>query len=135
MQIISISSRRREELIDITSSVENVVGKAGIKTGFCVLYCPHTTGAITVNEGADPSVAADMAMGLGRLIPRDWGFSHLEGNSDAHIKASMIGPSETVIIDGGKLALGTWQRIFFCEFDGPRNRTFYVKIQGVEGVR
>ena len=135
MQKIQVSTRRREELVDITSHVEKTVEKSGIISGLCVLYCPHTTGAITVNEGADPSVATDIVMGLGRLIPRDWGFSHLEGNSDAHIKASMIGPSETVIIDGGRLALGTWQRIFFCEFDGPRNRTFYVKVQGGEEPR
>jgi len=132
MQKIQISTRRREELVDITSSVENTIGKSGVLSGNCILYCPHTTGAITVNEGADPSVAADIVMGLERLIPQNWGFAHREGNSDAHIKASLIGPSETVIIDGGRPALGTWQRIFFCEFDGPRNRTFYVKIQGEE---
>jgi secondary thiamine-phosphate synthase enzyme len=130
MQRILVSTRRREELVDITSSVEGAVGKAGISSGICVLYCPHTTAAITVNEGADPSVAEDMVMGLRRLIPLDWGFSHMEGNSDAHIKASVIGPSETVIVDGGKLVLGTWQRIFFCEFDGPRKREFFVKVQG-----
>jgi secondary thiamine-phosphate synthase enzyme len=130
MQRIPVSTRRREELVDITSSVEGAVGKAGISSGICVLYCPHTTAAITVNEGADPSVAEDMVMGLRRLIPLDWGFSHMEGNSDAHIKASVIGPSETVIVDGGKLVLGTWQRIFFCEFDGPRKREFFVKVQG-----
>lgn len=130
MQKISVSTRRREELVDITSSVEESVRKAGILSGICVLYCPHTTAAITVNEGADPSVAEDMVMGLRRLIPRDWVFSHMEGNSDAHIKASLMGPSETVIVDGGKLALGTWQRVFFCEFDGPRKRVFFVKVLG-----
>ena len=130
MHRISVSTRRREELMDITLSVEDAVGKAGILSGLCVLYCPHTTAAITVNEGADPSVAQDMVMGLQRLVPGDWNFSHMEGNSDAHIKASLIGPSETVIIDGGKLVLGTWQRIFFCEFDGPRKRVFFVKLQG-----
>jgi len=132
MQKISVSTRRREELVDITSSVEDAVGRAGISSGLCVLYCPHTTAAITVNEGADPSVAEDMVMGLRRLIPRDWDFSHMEGNSDAHLKASLIGPSETVIVDGGRLVLGTWQRIFFCEFDGPRKRVFFVKVQGLE---
>jgi secondary thiamine-phosphate synthase enzyme len=132
MQKIPLSTRRREVLIDITTSVEDAVRKAGILSGLCVLYCPHTTAAITVNEGADPSVAEDMVTGLRRLIPLDWGFSHMEGNSDAHIKASLIGPSETVIVDGGRLALGTWQRIFFCEFDGPRKRVFFVKVQGGE---
>ncbi|MCJ7498812.1 secondary thiamine-phosphate synthase enzyme YjbQ [bacterium] len=135
MHRIPVSTRRREELVDITSSIEDVVGKAGIPSGLCVLYCPHTTAAITVNEGADPSVAEDMVMGLQRLIPGDWNFSHMEGNSDAHIKASLIGPSETVIIDGGKLVLGTWQRIFFCEFDGPRKRVIFVKLQGREETR
>ena len=135
MHRISVSTKRREELVDITSSIEDVVGKAGIPSGLCVLYCPHTTAAITVNEGADPSVAEDMVMGLQRLIPGDWNFSHMEGNSDAHIKASLIGPSETVIIDGGKLVLGTWQRIFFCEFDGPRKRVIFVKLQGREETR
>jgi len=130
MQRISVSTRRREELVDITSSVEDVVGKAGISSGICVLYCPHTTAAITVNEGADPSVAEDMVMGLRRLIPQDWNFSHMEGNSDAHLKASLIGPSQTMIIEDGRLVLGTWQRIFFCEFDGPRKRVFFVKVQG-----
>jgi len=123
---IPVSTSRREELIDITSSVEDAVRKAGILSGLCVLYCPHTTAAITVNEGADPAVAQDLAAGLRRLIPKDWGFSHLEGNSDAHVKASLVGPSETLIIDGGRLVLGTWQRVFFCEFDGPRKRTFYA---------
>jgi len=135
MHRISVSTRRREELVDVTSSIEDAVRKAGISSGLCVLYCPHTTAAITINEGADPSVAEDMVMGLQRLIPGDWNFSHMEGNSDAHIKASLIGPSETVIVDDGKLVLGTWQRIFFCEFDGPRKRVFFVKVQGGEKSR
>ncbi len=130
MQRITVSTRRREELVDITSTVEKAVGKTGILSGLCVLYCPHTTAAITVNEGADPAVAEDMVMGLRRLIPRDWDFSHMEGNSDAHLKASLIGPSETIIVDGGKLVLGTWQRVFFCEFDGPRSRVFFMKVLG-----
>jgi secondary thiamine-phosphate synthase enzyme len=125
-----VSTRRREELVDITSSVEDAVGKAGIPSGFCVIYCPHTTAAITINEGADPSVAEDMTVGLRRLIPPDWDFSHMEGNSDAHIKASLTGTSEMVIVDDGRLVLGTWQRIFFCEFDGPRKRMFLVKVLG-----
>ncbi len=130
MQRIPVPTRRREELVDITSTVEKAVGKTGILSGLCVLYCPHTTAAITVNEGADPAVAEDMVMGLRRLIPRDWDFSHMEGNSDAHLKASLIGPSETIIVDGGKLVLGTWQRVFFCEFDGPRSRVFLMKVLG-----
>lgn len=130
MQKVTVSTSKREELIDITSSVEDVVVRTGVLSGLCVLYCPHTTAAITVNEGADPAVAKDMVMGLGRIIPTTWDFSHMEGNSDAHIKASVIGPSETVIVDGNRLVLGTWQRIFFCEFDGPRKRVFFVKVEG-----
>jgi len=132
MERISVSTRIREELVDITKLVEKAVTRAGLSSGLCVLYCPHTTAAITVNEGADPSVAKDMASGLGRLIPRDWDFSHLEGNSDAHIKASLIGPSETVLIENGRPVLGTWQKIFFCEFDGPRSRYFFLTVQGQE---
>jgi len=135
MEKIPLSTRRREELVDITSSVEEAVKKAGILSGLCVLYCPHTTAAITVNEGADPAVAQDMAAGLRRLIPKDWDFSHLEGNSDAHMKASLVGPSQTLIVDGGRLVLGTWQRVFFCEFDGPRKRTFFLSIQGQDRTR
>ena len=135
MKEIRVSTRRREELVDITSSIEEAIGKIGFSSGLCVIYCPHTTAAITVNEGADPSVAEDMIAGLRRLIPPEWDFSHMEGNSDAHIKASLIGPSETVIVDGGRLALGTWQRVFFCEFDGPRKRMFFVKVLGREETR
>jgi len=134
MQKIAVSTQKREVLVDITSSVEEAVRETGTDSGLCFLYCPHTTAAITVNEGADPSVARDIVSGLQQLIPRDWGFSHMEGNSDAHIKASLLGPSETLMIDGGRLVLGTWQRIFFCEFDGPRKRVFFVRIQGREGT-
>lgn len=129
MQKISLSTRQREVLVDITSSVQDALRQTGISSGICVLYCPHTTAAITINEGADPSVAHDMVMGLRRLIPGNWDFTHMEGNSDAHIKASLIGPSETVIIEGGRPVLGTWQKIFFCEFDGPRKREFFVRVQ------
>ena len=130
MQRFPVSTRRREELVDITPMVEEAVRKTGVSSGLCVLYCPHTTASITVNEGADPSVAEDMVMALSRLVPLDWGFSHMEGNSDAHVKASLLGPSETLIIENGRPVLGTWQRIFFCEFDGPRKREFFAKVQG-----
>lgn len=129
MQKISLSTRQREVLVDITSSVQDALRQTGISSGICVLYCPHTTAAITINEGADPSVAHDMVMGLRRLVPGNWDFTHMEGNSDAHIKASLIGPSETVIIEDGRPVLGTWQKIFFCEFDGPRKREFFVRVQ------
>jgi secondary thiamine-phosphate synthase enzyme len=128
MERISVSTRHREELMDITAAVQDVIANSGIASGICIVYCPHTTGAITVNEGADPAVARDIVTGLGRLIPLNWDFAHMEGNSDAHLKASLIGPSETIVVDNGRPVLGTWQKIFFCEFDGPRNRTCLVRV-------
>jgi secondary thiamine-phosphate synthase enzyme len=132
MKNIRISTTHREELVDITRFVEEVVREASIDSGLCVVYCPHTTAAVTINEGADPDVAADIITGMGRLVPDDWNFRHMEGNSDAHLKASLVGPSETILIDGGRLLLGTWQKIFFCEFDGPRQRTLVIHIEGRE---
>ena len=128
MEKFKIVTKEREELVDITSQVQRLISLSSISTGLCVLYCPHTTAALTINEGADPDVAKDIVKGLAKLVPRDWPFAHMEGNSDAHLKASMIGPSLTVLIEGGKLVLGTWQRIFFCEFDGPRSRSALVKL-------
>ena len=130
MQKVTVSTRRREELVDVTSQVEEIVRLSGVSSGACILYCPHTTSALTINEGADPAVAEDVVSGLRRLIPEDWGFTHAEGNSDAHLKASLFGASETVLIEEGRLVLGTWQRIFYCEFDGPRRRTLHIKVQG-----
>jgi len=129
MQKVAVSTRRREELVDVTSQVEDVVRSSGVLSGTCILYCPHTTSALTINEGADPAVAVDLVSALRRLIPEEWGFTHAEGNSDAHLKASLFGASETVLIEDGRLVLGTWQRIFYCEFDGPRRRTFYIRIK------
>ncbi len=128
MEKFKIVTKKREELVDITSQVQQLISSSSISTGLCVLYCPHTTAALTINEGADPDVAKDIVKGFAKLVPRDWPFAHMEGNSDAHLKASMIGPSLTVLIEGGKLVLGTWQRIFFCEFDGPRSRSALVKL-------
>ena len=130
MDKIRITTSRREELVDITRFVEKAVKAASVGSGLCVVYCPHTTAAVTINEGADPDVASDILSGLSRLVPANWNFKHMEGNSDAHLKASLIGPSETVIIDEGRPVLGTWQKIFFCEFDGPRERTIQIRIQG-----
>ena len=136
MEKLRVSTRSREELVDITTMVEEAVRKSGVSSGLCVLYCPHTSAAVTINEGADPAVVRDLLMGLRRLIPRDWDFSHMEGNSDAHLKTSLVGPSETLLIQGGRVVLGTWQRIFFCEFDGPRDRNLYLKtIQDREQER
>lgn len=128
MHKIRVKTRSREEMVDITSKIEEAVAKSAPGSGVCVVYCPHTTAAITVNEGADPDVARDIVSGLGRLIPREWSFAHAEGNSDAHLKASLVGPDQTLLVDGGRLVLGTWQRVFFCEFDGPRSRSVYVQV-------
>jgi secondary thiamine-phosphate synthase enzyme len=128
MQSLSVSSRMREELVDITDQVQRAVADSGCDSGLCILYNPHTTAAVTVNEGADPSVARDIVRGLADLVPESRKFEHAEGNSDAHIKTSLTGPSLTLLIDKGQLVLGTWQRLFFCEYDGPRSRELYVKI-------
>lgn len=128
MEKFRIRTSRRNEMVDITRFVEESVRKADVRRGLCVVYCPHTTGAVTVNEGADPDVASDILMGLGRLVPDDLPFRHREGNADAHLKASLIGPSENLIVSDGRLVLGTWQKIFFCEFDGPRERTVHVEL-------
>jgi len=126
---IKLKTNSRSEFIDITSAVNQGIDKMGISEGFAVIYCPHTTAAITINESADPDVQEDIIMMLDKLIPKSGGYKHREANSAAHIKSSIIGPSETVLIEEGKLSLGTWQGIFFCEFDGPRQRKvlLYVK--------
>ncbi len=127
----SISTKKRNELIDITSRVSSAVSQSGIANGDVIVYCPHTTAAITINENADPSVIHDLLLTLGELIPHNRpGYQHYEGNSDAHCKSSLFGCSEQVLIKGKKLSLGTWQGIFFCEFDGPRSRKVYVQIRG-----
>ncbi len=128
---LKVRSSRRIEMIDITSKVREVVKKSGVREGICVLYVPHTTAAVTINENADPSVRVDIENTLSKLVPYGAGYAHLEGNADAHIKATMVGPSENLIISNSDILLGTWQGIFFCEFDGPRNRRIYIKI--VEG--
>lgn len=133
MEKIRINTSRREELVDITRLVDGAVGRASVQSGLCVVYCPHTTAAVTINEGADPDVALDIIEGMKRLVPGEWNFRHVEGNSDAHMKATLVGPSETVLVDDGRLLLGTWQKIFFCEFDGPRQRWVWVHVEGGEG--
>lgn len=128
VRYIQVTSRSRNELIDITGRVEELVRGAGVASGVCHLFSLHTTGAVTVNEGADPSVQRDIAAFLKRLVPVDAGFAHVEGNSDAHVKTALAGTSQTLIIEGGRLLLGTWQAVYFCEFDGPRSRKIAVKI-------
>jgi secondary thiamine-phosphate synthase enzyme len=113
---------------DITSLVQKEVSRSGLQDGVCLVYVPHTTAGITINEGADPAVCRDMVAKLNELVPRDAGYRHTEGNADSHIKASLVGSSVSVIVENGRLLLGTWQKIFFCEFDGPRSRKVYIKI-------
>ena len=126
-----ISSKHRNQMIDITSQVGSVVNQSGITNGDVIVYCPHTTAAITINENADPSVGHDILLTLAELIPHHrQGYRHSEGNSDAHCKSSVIGCSKQILIRDRALALGTWQGIFFCEFDGPRSREVMVQIRG-----
>ena len=128
----SVSSKQRNEMLDITARVSSIVGHSGIVNGDCVIYCPHTTAAITINENADPDVTRDVLAVLNRLIPERGDYRHAEGNSDAHAKASIIGPSVCVPVSDGRLVLGTWQAIYFCEFDGPRRRKLHVRFVGEE---
>lgn len=116
---------------DITEQVKEAIAKSGVQSGICVVYCPHTTAGVTINENADEWVAKDVTFALNKVFPRMAEFRHDEGNSDGHVKSSIIGASETLIIEDGKPLLGVWQNVYFTEFDPPRNRTFYVKI--IEG--
>ena len=126
-----VSTRSRNQMIDITSQVRSLINESGITNGDAIIYCSHTTAAITINENADPSVPHDILLTLEELIPqRRSGYRHGEGNSDSHCKSSLIGCSEQILISNGSPDLGTWQGIFFCEFDGPRNRTVTVRIRG-----
>jgi len=126
-----ISTKQRNEMIDITSQVGSLVAQSGITNGDVVVYCPHTTAAITINENADPSVPHDILLTLAELVPHHRpGYRHSEGNSDAHCKSSLVGCSEQILIKDKSLEIGTWQGIFFCEFDGPRSRRAIVQIRG-----
>jgi len=129
MHEFSIRSRSRTQLIDITDMVQDVVADSGVSEGICVVFVPHTTAAVTINENADPSVGRDLLDELNEIVPFEDGYSHTEGNSAAHIKSSVVGCSETILVREGRLVLGTWQGIFFCEFDGPRTRHVYVALQ------
>jgi len=126
---LSVTTRDRSEMIDITPRIEEELKKSGLKDGLCFLFVPHTTAGITINESADPSVATDIQAMLNKLIPWEEPYRHSEGNSAAHIKSSLIGNSVMIFVESGHLKLGTWQGIFFCEFDGPRSRKLYVKFQ------
>ncbi len=126
---LSVRTRARSEMIDITSRVEEELRRSGLRDGVCFVFIPHTTAGVTINENADPSVMADIQASLDRLVPWEGPYSHLEGNSAAHIKGSLVGSSVTVLVESGRLKLGTWQGIFLCEFDGPRSRKVHVRFQ------
>ena len=128
MRELNIRTQAREQLLDITREIQAVVAESGLAEGVVVVYCPHTTAGITINENADPDVVRDILEGLGRLVPREAGWRHREGNTDGHIKALLVGSSVTVPVTRGRLALGTWQGIYFCEFDGPRSRTATITV-------
>ena len=128
MQPFSVRSSARDQMIDITDRVAEFLRGAGAAAGACQVFVPHSTAGVTINENADPSVVSDMLAKLRRLVPQDEGYTHGEGNSDAHIKASLMGSSVLIPVDGGRLALGTWQAIYLCEFDGPRTRQVNVQL-------
>ncbi len=125
---IKVKTETRIQMIDMTASIQEEMKKSGIKDGICTVYVPHTTAGITINEGADPAVCRDILTKLSELVPPDAGYRHMEGNADSHIKASLVGSSVSVLVENGRLILGTWQKIFFCEFDGPRSRKIFYKI-------
>jgi secondary thiamine-phosphate synthase enzyme len=127
-QRVGIRTSSRSQFVDITSDVQDVVTTSGITDGVCTVFVPHTTAGVTINENADPDVVRDLIATLNRIIPENGDYRHAEGNSDAHLKASMMGFSETIFVENGRLFLGTWQGIYFCEFDGPRNRHIFVKV-------
>ena len=128
MRDIKVITRKRNEMVDITANIQKIVTDENIQNGIAVVYVPHTTAGVTINEGADPSVQRDLIETLKKIIPETGDYHHMEGNSDAHIKSSIIGSSVTVIIENKRLVLGTWQHIFFLEGDGPRTRKVYIEI-------
>ena len=124
----SVRTSNRCEMIDITGQIRSILKESGYQSGTCQVYVPHTTAGVTINENADPDVPRDILATLERLVPLHGNYRHSEGNSDAHMKASLMGSSQTVFFENGNLTLGTWQSLFFCEFDGPRNRSVFVKL-------
>jgi secondary thiamine-phosphate synthase enzyme len=127
---LDVATNEHTQMKDITDLVQKAVAESGVTDGICTVFIPHTTAAVTINENADPDVVRDFTAEINKIVPWEDGYCHMEGNSAAHLKASMIGFSEQIIIDRGRLVLGTWQGIYFCEFDGPRHRKVYVKIMG-----
>jgi len=128
MITIEVGSRQQVEMIDVTAEVRRAIREAGVDAGLAVLFVPHTTAAVTINENADPDVVRDMVMELNKIVPLDDHYRHAEGNSAAHLKSSLVGASETLLIEGGEPVLGTWQGIYFCEFDGPRRRRLHLQV-------
>ncbi|MBE0475933.1 MAG: YjbQ family protein [Coriobacteriia bacterium] len=130
MRRFDVRTSEREQMVDVTERVAQEVRADGVAEGWALVYVPHTTAGVTVNENADPSVTRDLLDGLRRLVPREGGWHHVEGNADGHVKASLVGSSVTVPVSGGGLALGTWQGVYLCEFDGPRRRQVFVQTLG-----
>jgi secondary thiamine-phosphate synthase enzyme len=128
METLRVKTKRRTQLVDVTTEVQRVVGESGVDSGVCYVYVPHTTAAVTINEHADPDVATDLEGVFDRMVPHAGPYRHAEGNTDSHAKAVMVGASQVIFVERGKLALGTWQGVFLCEFDGPRERKMWVKI-------
>ena len=124
----NVKTTAHTQMLDITREVQNAVTQSGVRDGLCTVFIPHTTAAVTINENADPDVVRDFTTEINKIVPWEDGYYHMEGNSAAHLKASMIGFSEQIIVEDGRLVLGTWQGIYFCEYDGPRTRKVYVKV-------
>ncbi|HXR10311.1 MAG TPA: secondary thiamine-phosphate synthase enzyme YjbQ [Candidatus Acidoferrales bacterium] len=125
---LRVKTSRRTELVNITAQVAKMIAGSGVQEGVCQIYVPHTTAGVIINEGYDPDVVRDLEATLDRLVPRDAGYRHAEGNSDSHIKVALVSTSQTVFVEAGRPALGRWQAIFFCEFDGPREREVFVRV-------
>ena len=130
MKTLQVKSTRQVEMIDISEEVCNIINESGLTKGLAVVFTPHTTAAVTINENADPDVCRDLVMAINKIVPMQDGYHHFEGNSAAHLKSSLFGASETLIINDGKISLGTWQGIYFCEFDGPRQRQVQIQVIG-----
>jgi secondary thiamine-phosphate synthase enzyme len=130
MHTFSVTTKKQTQMIDITREVKKVVAEAGVRHGLCTVFVPHTTAGVTINENADPDVQRDMLMEINTIVPLEDGYKHMEGNSAAHLKSTLFGCSANVIVADGQLCLGTWQSVFFCEFDGPRERTVWVQVTG-----
>jgi len=130
MEILEVKTARRTQFVDVTHGVEQVVAAAGVVSGVCYVYVPHTTAGVMINEHFDPDVATDLEGVFDRMVPRAWLYQHSEGNSDSHAKVAMTGTSQAIFVEEGKLVLGRWQGVFFCEFDGPRERKIWVKVMG-----